>query len=58
MDDNVGNDVESRWKICLDTDEVISVEVDYGPEDTFSSDYSVSPDSDGWYQIYFDCTPT
>jgi len=58
IDDNVGNNIESTWKLCFDTDELTSFEVDYEPEGTFSCDYSVSPDSNGWWQIYFDCTPT
>ena len=56
MDDNVGNAVESTWKICLDTDEVKSVEI--GSRDA-DGDYvpgpsAVGPDVDGWYEIYDD----
>ena len=57
MDDNVGNEVESRWEICLDTDEVTSVFVDYDPSDSFNAIAIIVPDLDGWWPIYSDCTP-
>jgi len=57
FEDNVGNAVESTWKLCFDTDELVSFEVDYDPGELFSSDITLSPDGDGWYQIYDYCTP-
>ena len=57
FDDNVGNAVESTWKICLDTDEVVSLDIDYDPDGPFSSDNSANPDPDGWYHLYYHCTP-
>ena len=57
IDDNVGNEEDSRWKICLDTDEVVSIEVDEDYDGEFDSDRSAYSDSDGWWQIYGDCTP-
>jgi len=57
VDDNVGNEEDSRWKICLDTDEVVSIEVDEDYDGEFDSDRSAYPDPDGWWQIYGDCTP-
>ena len=56
MDDNVGNEVDSTWEICLDTDEVTSVYVDYDPSDPFNAIAIIVPDSDDWWQIYDDCT--
>ena len=46
VDDNVGNYVESEWKICLDTDEVTSVEIEGMP---------VKATPDVWYTIYGYC---
>ena len=58
MDDNVGNTIESRWKICLDTDEVVRIDVDYEPEGEFSTDLIIPyPDLNGWWPIYGYCTP-
>jgi len=55
FNDNVGNEVISTWKVCLDTDEVISFEVDDDPGDIIEADRTISPDSDGWYEIYGYC---
>jgi len=55
MDDNVGNAVESIWEICLDTDEVTGVYVDYDPSDPFNATAIMSSDPDGWYTIYGYC---
>ena len=40
MDDNVGNTIESRWQICLNTDKVVFIDVDadYNGE-SFDPDY-------------------
>jgi len=57
MDDNVGNAVESRWKICLDTDEVVYIDVDEDYDgESFDPDYPAMFDGE-WWQIYGDCTP-
>ena len=54
MDDNVGNEVASTWEICLDTDEVVSLDIDYDPNGSFSGDVTVLP-YEGWYTIYGYC---
>jgi len=53
----VGNTIESRWQICLDTDEVVFIDVDadYNGE-SFIPDYSGLFDGE-WWQIFGDCTP-
>ena len=57
MDDNVGNALESRWKVCLDTDEVVFIDVDadYNGE-SFNPDYPGLFDGE-WWQIFGHCTP-
>jgi len=57
FEDNVGNAVESTWKLCFDTDSLVTFEVDYDPGDVFSADDTLTPDADGWYQVYdmMDC---
>jgi len=55
FEDNVGNAVESNWEICLDTDEVTAVRIDYDPSEPFNPIAILSPDSDGWYRIHSDC---
>jgi len=57
FEDNVGNALTSTWKLCFDTDELVSFEVEYYPGDGFKPDVTRYPDEDGWYQIYDDCTP-
>lgn len=56
FEDNVGNAVESTWKLCFDTDSLVEFEVgsrnddgDYVPGD------DILPDTDGWYTVYDDC---
>ncbi len=49
LEDNVGNAVESKWELCLDTDSVVSFSIVDG--DTLTAD------SEGWYTVYNDCQP-
>ena len=56
VEDNVGNSVTSRWKICLDTDEVTSFDVDDNYVYPFSSNRTLSL-VEGWYTVYNDCAP-
>jgi len=51
FEDNVGNAVTSRWKLCFDTDELVSFEVDDDYDTTFSSDRTLTA-TDDWYQVY------
>jgi len=57
IEDNVGNTVKSTWKLCLDTDELVSFEKGWRDVDGnyVSPGSGLTPDTDGWYQIY-DCT--
>ena len=58
FEDNVGNAVESTWKLCFDTDELVEFEVGSRDDDgDYVSGSDIYPDADGWYQIYDDCTP-
>jgi len=53
FEDNVGNAVESTWKLCFDTDELI--EFEKGSRDTdgdYVSGGDLTADGDGWYQVY------
>lgn len=55
FEDNVGNAVESTWKICLDTDEVI--EFEKGSR-TAAGVYVIGSDLtavDDWYTVYSEC---
>ena len=59
FEDNVGNPILSTWKLCFDTDSLVEFEVGYRDDD---GDYvpgspAYGPDADGWYQIYYSCTP-
>ena len=44
FEDNVGNAVTSTWKICLDTDSVVS----FG----FDGQAPLTADGEGWYTLY------
>jgi predicted small secreted protein len=54
FEDNVGNARESTWKLCFDTDSLVSFEVDDNPGEVFSVDRTLSA-YEGRYAVYNDC---
>jgi hypothetical protein len=54
FEDNVGNARESTWKLCFDTDSLVSFEVDDNPGEVFSVDRTLSG-LGGRYAVYNDC---